>query len=231
MLNFTLILPAYNEEKNILQTINCITPLLWTTIEKLIIINDASTDNTKELLDTLNNQNIEIIHNIKNLWKSASIARAIEKVETSHLMLLDADLLHLKSQNLIDLITPIQKWKVDATIAFIKNSRPLFPFKKIDYCNGQRVLAKKLFDTHLTELKQLPSYGLEVFINKLMIQSAISLQVVHRPKVENDFHQNKDGFWHGRKRNLKIWREVAQSAWGIFAIYKMNFQLEKLLKR
>ena len=74
------------------------------------------------------------------------------------------------------------------------------------------MLAKKLFDTHLAELKQLPSYGLEVFINKLMIQSAISLQVVHRPKVENDFHQNKDGFWHGRKRNLKIWREVAQSA-------------------
>jgi hypothetical protein len=39
---------------------------------------------------------------------------------------------------------------------------------------------------------KLESYGLEVFINKLIIKHNLSLKIINWKNVENDFHQEKD---------------------------------------
>ena len=225
------IIPAYNEEKSIVTTLNTITPLLNWDLFEIIIINDCSNDQTQDILNSYPVQkNLHLIHNTNNLGKSTTVSRGIELAKGDYILLLDADLLHLTKQNIIDLIAPIKSWKSGSSIAFIKNSRPLRPFKKIDYCNGQRVIPATLLKQNIWKISNLLWYGLEIFLNQLLIQNKISLASVHRDNVENDFHQNKDGLIKGRIKNLKIWRHILYSAWGLFALYKMNRKLQTLLK-
>ena len=225
------IIPAYNEEKSIATTLNTITPLLNWDLFEIIVINDSSNDQTQDILNSYPVQkNLHLIHNTNNLGKSGTVTRGIELAKGDYILLLDADLLHLTKQNIIDLIAPIKSWKSRSSIAFIKNSRPLPPFKKIDYCNGQRIIPTTLLKQNIWKISNLLWYGLEIFLNQLLIENKISLASVHRDNVENDFHQNKDGLIKGRIKNLKIWRHILYSAWGLFSIYKMNRELKKLLK-
>lgn len=225
------IIPAYNEEKSIVTTLNTITPLLDWDLFEIIVINDNSNDQTQDILNSYPVQkNLYFIHNTNNLGKSATVSCGIEFAKGDYILLLDADLLHLTKQNIINLIAPIKNWKSSSSIAFIKNSRPLPPFKKIDYCNGQRVIPATLLKQNIWKISNLLWYGLEIFLNQLLIQNKISLASVHRDNVENDFHQNKDGLIKGRIKNLKIWRHILYSAWGLFALYKMNRKLQTLLK-
>ena len=225
------IIPAYNEEKSITTTLNTIIPLLNWDLFEIIVINDCSNDQTQDILNSYPVQkNLHLIHNTNNLGKSTTVSRGIELAKGDYILLLDADLLHLTKQNIIDLIAPIKSWKSGSSIAFIKNSRPLRPFKKIDYCNGQRVIPTTLLKQNIWKISNLFWYGLEIFLNQLLIQNKISLASVHRDNVENDFHQNKDGLIKGRIKNLKIWRHILYSAWGLFALYKMNRKIQTLLK-
>lgn len=61
-------------------------------------------------------------------------------MKSSHVVLLDADLRYLDQKAILELLAPIQHGQASVSMAFLKNGRPLFPFKKIDYCSGQRVL-------------------------------------------------------------------------------------------
>lgn len=232
LMKISCIIPAYNEEKSIQTTLRLLLPLLSQTLYEIIVINDYSTDKTWSILDTFPpKENLHIHHNLKNLGKSGTVARGIQLAKGDYILLLDADLLNLSQQNIIDLISPIQTQKSKSSIAFIKNSRPLRPFKKIDYCNGQRILPTPLLKQYQQEISNLRSYWLEVFLNKIQIKHKLSLSSILRTNVENDFHHQREWFFQGRKRNLKIWRHIISCAGGLFAIYKMNYDLEKLLKK
>ena len=96
------IIPAYNE-KSIVTTLNTIIPLLNWDLFEIIIINDCSNDQTQDILNSYPVQkNLHLIHNTNNLGKSATVARGIELAKGDYILLLDADLLHLTKQNIID---------------------------------------------------------------------------------------------------------------------------------
>lgn len=126
---------------------------------------------------------------------------------------------------------PILSWKSDISFAFLKNSFPLFPFKKIDYCSWQRIIPKDILMKNISEMKKLKSYWLEVFINKIIIKNKQKISVIKWENVENSFHHKKDWFLIWRKKNLKIWQNILQNWWWIIWVYKMNLELEKLLNK
>lgn len=228
MIKISCIIPAFNEEKNIWNILKILKSFLWKEIFEIIVVNDHSSDNTSKVLK--NFKNIKIIENTKNLWKSRSVAKAIEKTSWNFIFLLDADLKNLNKKNILDFIKPIFEKKTKITIAFLKNSWPLFPFKKIDYCSWQRIIPKNILLKDLEKIKNLQGYGLEVFLNKIIIEKKIAIKVIKWENVENDFHHKKSSFLKWWEKNLKIWRNILKSWWWILWIYKMNFDLEKLIK-
>lgn len=228
MIKISCIIPAFNEEKNIWNILKILKSFLWKEIFEIIVVNDHSSDNTSKILKIF--KNIKIIENTKNLWKSRSVAKAIEKTSWNFIFLLDADLKNLNKKNILDFIKPIFEKKTKITIAFLKNSWPLFPFKKIDYCSWQRIIPKNILLKDLEKIKNLQGYGLEVFLNKIIIEKKIAIKVIKWENVENDFHHKKSSFLKWWEKNLKIWRNILKSWWWILWIYKMNFDLEKLIK-
>jgi len=87
----SILMPVYNEEKtlrNILDQIRAV-PL---PDRELIIINDGSTDATRDILSEIREPWIRIVHQERNLGKGAALRRGIEIAEGNIILIQDADL-------------------------------------------------------------------------------------------------------------------------------------------
>ena len=58
----SILLPAYNAEKFIIEAINSITNQTYNNLE-IIVINDGSTDTTEEKVNNINDDRIKLINN------------------------------------------------------------------------------------------------------------------------------------------------------------------------
>ena len=90
-LKVSVIIPAYNAENDIEHCIESIISQTYKNTE-IIIVNDGSKDNTKKILEKLNNkyENIIII-NQKNNGVSASRNAGINMASGDYLMFVDSD--------------------------------------------------------------------------------------------------------------------------------------------
>lgn len=87
-MNFSLIIPIYNEEKTLNILLNELEELNINL--EIILINDGSTDSTESILR--NQKNIKVIHNKKNKGKGYSIINAAKQINTDNIILMDGDL-------------------------------------------------------------------------------------------------------------------------------------------
>ena len=88
----TIIMPAYNEEKGIARTINSCLKLRYEGKIKILVIDDASKDNTSKIVKKfLHHKNIELLSLKKNKGKAAAMNEALKKVNTEYFAVLDAD--------------------------------------------------------------------------------------------------------------------------------------------
>jgi glycosyltransferase involved in cell wall biosynthesis len=226
MKKISCIIPAYNEEGGIGNVLHVVVPLVGKYLYEIIVIDDGSKDNTKEIVR--NFPKINFIEHPKNKGKSKTVADGIKASGGDYIFLLDADLKFLNEGNILDLINPIENDISKVSIGYRKNAWPLFPFKKIDYLSGERILPKKFLMEKIDKMEELPSYALEVFINRIIVKNKLSIKVVPWPNVENVFSQNKRGFLKGIRTVLKVWWNILCTI-SIFEMYYQNIKLAKLL--
>ncbi len=91
---FSVIIPVFNREKRIERAINSIINQEFENWE-IIIINDASTDGTKQILDNIIHPKIKVIHNDRNKERCISRNIGIEHARGEYLCFLDSDDYHL----------------------------------------------------------------------------------------------------------------------------------------
>jgi len=95
-LNLSVIVPAYNEEKITAETIKDLKREL-TGLDlnyEIIVVNDASTDKTREVLEKISG--IKIINHPYNKGYGAALKTGIEKARFNNLLFFDADGQHKK---------------------------------------------------------------------------------------------------------------------------------------
>ncbi len=91
MSKFSIIIPIFNEEKNLASTLNQIFQLLsyYKSIEfEIIAVNDGSTDKTSEILSEYS---LKVITHKKNYGYGASLKDGIKNSKYDNLVILDAD--------------------------------------------------------------------------------------------------------------------------------------------
>jgi len=98
-------LPVYNREKSITKAIQSISNQEFENWE-LIVVNDASSDGTKAILDQIQHPKIKVIHNTSNLERCVSRNLGIESAKGEFICFLDSDDYHLPQhlKKLYDLI-------------------------------------------------------------------------------------------------------------------------------
>lgn len=92
MTDLTIIVPAYNEEASLPAFLNELQEFCVSNKYKLIIVDDGSSDNTKQILDDLNHSDwLTVIHHKINRGYGSAIKTAIDQVDTEYLITIDAD--------------------------------------------------------------------------------------------------------------------------------------------
>lgn len=92
MENLTVIIPFYNEEKFIKQSLHKV--LKTNFADQILLIDDGSTDNSFSIVSDISKQvsNIRILKNNINLGKGYALNTARKYINTSHVVIHDADL-------------------------------------------------------------------------------------------------------------------------------------------
>ena len=89
----SIIIPVYNEKKTIQEIIKQVLAVELQNIEKeLIIVDDYSTDGTREILKSLKKDVTQIIYHPKNQGKGAAIRTGLRYVTGDYVIIQDADL-------------------------------------------------------------------------------------------------------------------------------------------
>lgn len=92
MSNLTIIVPAYNEEESLPALLDELQEYCIQNEFKLIIVDDGSSDNTKQIIDNIHKSDwLTVIHHKINRGYGSAIKTAIKQVKTDYLITIDAD--------------------------------------------------------------------------------------------------------------------------------------------
>ena len=184
---------AYNEAPRIANVLSVITkhPL----IDETIVVDDGSTDTTAEKL--LIYTEVSIITHDTNKGKSYAIATGITHARNDLVMLLDADLIGLTIEDITRLVEPIIAGNADVSMSLRQNSFRIHKLLKLDFTTGERVFSKSLVANHLDDIRSLPAFGFEIFMNRLLINCRNRIKVVQWTNVSHARKKEKLGFWRG----------------------------------
>jgi len=142
-MKISVIIPVFNEEKTIKELIKKVQAV---DIEKeIIIVDDCSTDRTRELLNDMKEENIKIILHDKNLGKGGALKTGFSHATGDIIIPQDADL-ELDPREYHNLIAPILEGHADVVYGSrFAGGRP----------RGVSMLVNKLGNDFLTLLTNL----------------------------------------------------------------------------
>jgi glycosyltransferase involved in cell wall biosynthesis len=110
-LKISVVVPVYNEKNTIREIVKTIQQV---SLEKeIIIVDDCSTDGTREILKGMAGNNLKILFHDKNQGKGAALRTGFQEVTGDIVIIQDADL-EYNPQEYFILIQPILEGKADA---------------------------------------------------------------------------------------------------------------------
>ena len=152
MLKLSIIIPVFNEEKTILEILKRIEVVEFPNLEKeIIIIDDCSTDGTKEILKRLEGK-YKILEHSNNQGKGAALRTGFKQASGDFLIIQDADL-EYHPQEYYRLLEPIIQNKADIVYGS-RNLKDNPRFKKTYYWGVRLIswLTNVLYGSNLTDV-------------------------------------------------------------------------------
>jgi glycosyltransferase involved in cell wall biosynthesis len=150
-MKLSVIIPVYNEKNTLSEIIDRVQKV---GLEKeIILVDDCSSDGTRELLPSFTAQNIKIVLQDKNQGKGAAIRRGIEEASGDYIIIQDADL-EYDPQEYIKLILPI----IEGQAQVVYGSRFLgaHKFSTLSHFLGNKMLTwltDLLYESALTDME------------------------------------------------------------------------------
>jgi len=207
MVKVSCIIPAYNEGLRIGTVLQVVYnhPL----IDEIIVVDDGSIDNTQSIVNEF--PNVRLIANKENKGKSFSVATGIIESSGDYILMLDADLHGLCSEDIASLVDPVKKGKADVSMSIRKNTPAWMKLIKVDLMVGERVFPKSMVMSHLQEMMALHGYALEVFLNRIIIKNKYAIKSVFLRNVQDELKTTKKGLFAGIKLFLSMWRDILKT--------------------
>ena len=158
------------------------------------------------------------------------MAKGIEESEHDLLMFLDADILTITSDDITELLKPVLENRSDVSISLRKNSYLIYKAIRLDFVSGERVIPKKFLINQIDKIKKLPGFGIEVFINRIIIENDLRIKVVKWDNVTIERKTGKVGFWKGTINDFLMIGEIMKVI-SFKEVITQNYKLLKLSKK
>jgi glycosyltransferase involved in cell wall biosynthesis len=106
----SVVIPAYNESTTIAQVIESVLESPLT--QEIVIVDDGSTDGTRELLEKVEDDRVRVLYQPFNQGKGAALRRGFAEARSAFVIVQDADLEYDPAEY-VDLIAPLLEEKAD----------------------------------------------------------------------------------------------------------------------
>jgi glycosyltransferase involved in cell wall biosynthesis len=212
----TAIVPAFNEDQNIEDTINSLKQI--DGITEIIAVDDGSNDNTFETLKRI--KNIKIVHYVVNYGKGHAIKSALPHVTNKFVILVDADLKSsaLEMRKLVNstkktsdsmLVAiypkPIKKGGFGLVKTLSRKSLLMLTKKSSDsVLSGQRLI----YTDFLKKVNLPEDFGVEFKITLEALRNNIAIIDINTNIRHRETGRNIKGFVHRGKQFTNILKAV-----------------------
>ena len=199
----SVVIPAYNEGKNIGRVLESLKKIK--NINEIIVVNDGSSDDTKE---QVLKYNVKLINLNINTGKGNAVKIGIENASGDIIVLLDADLVGLTETHFNNLVYPVLNNKADMTVGIFSSGRTFTDLaqKVAPFLSGQRAIRKSV----LGDLKKLEftNFGVEIALNKLAKENNWKVENVLLENMTHIMKEEKLGFFKGFKARMKMYYDI-----------------------
>ena len=200
----SVIIPAYNEAKNIGRVLDVLKNIDW--LDEIIVVDDASGDKTSE---AANKYQVKVIKHTKNQGKGGAMATGIKAAKYDLLLFLDADLIGLKEEHLLQILAPVVFLKkADLSLGVFsldEFSGTNFANRAFPSITGQRAIRRK----SLPDVDKIASkkYGVDLYITRYIAKSRRA--VVKLKGLTQVIKEKKnDDIVAGLKSRFKMYKEI-----------------------
>jgi len=219
-LKLSIIIPVYNEEKTILQVIRSVQNADIGMEKQIIVVDDGSTDSTKEQLATLHDESVEVYFHPRNRGKGAAIRTGLSKVTGDLVVIQDADLEYDPADYPI-LMKPILAGQADV----VYGSRFLGPHRAFLFVHflGNKFLTlitNALYDTILTDMETCyKMFRAEIFkditirSNQFDFEPEITAKVLKRGYRLFEVPITYSGRNVDEGKKIRPWRDGLHALW------------------
>ncbi|WP_100404742.1 glycosyltransferase family 2 protein [Bacillus solitudinis] len=215
MNKISIVIPAFNEEKSLSQTIQALRQLPYE--KEIIVVNDGSSDKTGEIAEVTADF---VLHVPSNNGKGNALQVGWKKASADYILCIDADL-EQSAGEAIHLIRPLFENKADVVISKVKSGKKSgFGLIKrrarsIIYRNTGFILEAPLSGQRAFQRQWLPlllkqryiGFGVETQMSiDLLKAGATILEVETMMK-----HREMGKTWKGFRHRIKQWVEIEKN--------------------
>jgi glycosyltransferase involved in cell wall biosynthesis len=204
-LSVTAVIPAYNEEKYISDVIQ---PLIKVKeINQIVVVSDGSTDDT---VQEAQKYGVQVIELKENIGKGGALTEGIKHTVNNNVLFLDADLIGLNEEHILNLINPVINNNADMTVGIFENGRLATDMAQCisPYLSGQRCIKKQWLDQmNLAEA----GFGAEAVLNGFAHQHNLRLVNVYLANMSHVMKEEKLGLVRGFAYRMKMYWEIAKN--------------------
>jgi glycosyltransferase involved in cell wall biosynthesis len=209
--NVAIIVPAWNEERDIQCVLDTIGPIEWLT--QVVVVDDGSSDATPRVAQDCaeNYPGMSVMQLPQNQGKGSAMLAGLRSLpaEVDTVVFLDADLIGLTEDHLKVLIEPVKNRVCDMSVAIFKKGywRTDISQKFAPNLNGQRCLALRDAEEALIPLAE-SGYGVEIGLTLYARRKNWRIQYVDWPGMTHDMKEHKLGRREGYRIRAMMYRQI-----------------------
>jgi glycosyltransferase involved in cell wall biosynthesis len=153
--NLSIVIPCYNEEKNLENLIKSIELILKRNkFIQFVLVNNGSTDNTKKIIQSMNNQNILIVNLKNNLGYGHGIMSGVKRSTGKVIAWCHSDL-QVKLKDVISAYLKNKK-NLENNYVLVKGKRTNRSIFDIFFTFFMSVIVNTIFDVNLNDINAQP---------------------------------------------------------------------------
>lgn len=201
----SVVIPALNEEDTVSNIIRLLVGVRL--VDEVIVVCDGCTDGTAQLSREAGARVIELAQNV---GKGGAMMTGVRAARNDVILFLDADLIGLTEEGVINLVTPVVLGRADMTVGIFEKGRVATDLAQTvaPFLSGQRAVKRSLLEG-MSDL-DASRFGVEIALtryaleNNLVVEEIVLRDMTHRMKEE------KLGLVKGVAARMRMYWEIAQ---------------------